>query len=428
MLGLAAHEPARTGEQRRWHRERRSAWLRLVVLAILIANLGVASRYENVLSNLVVGYGIITLAALALAECRRGAPWLGTVFVILDALMVVVLFHDHLFAPGKALDHALTAPSLAIGFVLLTHVALRLQPKLLVLFSSLVIVGWLSLLTVAAETHLGMGSSHAFDRTVFLRESALAAAFGFAAFVCWLLTNDHNVLLGSAVASERRRANLSRFFSPTVLGDLESTSTSLALSRRRVAVMFMDLRSFTRLSETVSPEEMAELLGEFRELVTREVFAHGGMIDKFIGDGIMAAFGQPRTSTSDAARALGCAIHLGESLARWKERRQRAGKIAPEAGIGLHAGVAIGGILQSGSHDEFTLFGDTVNVAERLERLCKTLEASMVVSEEAMSAAGHATALPWHWIDNVQLEGRAGRLRVAYLPRRTVRHLQEAAQ
>jgi adenylate cyclase len=180
-----------------------------------------------------------------------------------------------------------------------------------------------------------------------------------------------------------------------------------------------------RAATTVSPEEMAELLGQFRELVTREVFAHGGMIDKFIGDGIMAAFGQPRASPSDAARALGCAIHLGAALARWKDVRQRAGKIAPDAGIGLHAGMAIGGILQRGSHDEFTLFGDTVNIAERLERLCKTLDASIVVSEDAMAAAGVATSLPWQWIDGVKLEGRAGRLRVGYLPRR---QLLEAAQ
>lgn len=428
MFGFAAHEPVLTDEQRRWRRERRSAWLRLVVLGILIVNLSFVSRYENVLSHLVVGYGIVTLAALTLAECRRGPRWLATVFVTLDGLLVVVLFHDHLFAPGNALDHNLTAPSLAIGFVLLTHVALRLQPKLLLLFSGLVVVGWLSLLILAAEAHLGTGSLHAADWTTFLRESALAAAFGFAALVCWLLTRDHNVLLGSAVASERHRANLSRFFSPTVLTELESTGTSLALGRRRVAVMFLDLRSFTRLSETVPPEEMAELLGQFRELVTREVFAHGGMIDKFIGDGIMAAFGQPRSSPSDAARALGCAIHLGGALARWKELRQRAGKVAPGAGIGLHAGMAIGGILQSGSHDEFTLFGDTVNIAERLERLCKTLDASMVVSENAMAAAGGATSLPWQWIDEVKFEGRAGRLRVAYLPRRTVRQLQEAAQ
>lgn len=420
MLGFAAHEPNLTGEQRRWHRERRSAWLRLVVLATLVVNLGFAGRFESVLvhANVALGYGIATLLALALAELRRGPPWFATVFVVLDALMVVVLFHEHLFAPGRALDHNLTAPSLAIGFVLLTHVALRLQPYLVLLFSGLVIAGWLLLLAVAVEAHLG--ASHTYDWPEFLAEGALAAAFAFAAFVCCLLTNDHNVLLKSAAASERRRSNLSRFFSPSVLSELETTGDSLSLGRRHVAVMFVDLRSFTWLSETMAPEQVAELLAEYRELVTKEVFAHRGMIDKFMGDGVMAVFGQPRAMPGDAARALECAVHLSGALSRWKEARTRKGKSAPDAGIGLHTGMAIGGVLQSGSHDEFTLFGDAVNVAQRLERLCKTLNASIVVSREAISEAGQIAEIDqWQWIDDVELDGRAGRMRIAYRPYHT---------
>lgn len=306
MLDLAANEPLLTGEQRRWHREGRAAWLRLVALAVLVINLGLSERQVSltVYTCVVGGYAVATLIALALATFRRGASWWATVFVTFDALIVILLFHEHLFAPGEQLDHDLTAPSLAVGFVLLTHVALRLRPMLVVLFSGLVVVGWLALLGVAVEAHIDKGATHALDSSAFLREGALAAAFGFAALVCALLTHDHNVLLRSAVRAERLRANLSRFFSPTVLSELQTTGASLALRRRQAAVMFVDLRSFTRLSESISLEELATLLAEFRELVTREVFAHGGMIDKFIGDGVMAAFGQPRTAVDDAGRAL----------------------------------------------------------------------------------------------------------------------------
>jgi adenylate cyclase len=337
---------------------------------------------------------------------------------VLDALFVVVLFHEHLFAPGTSLNHDLTAPSLAIGFMLLTHVALRLRPRLVLLFSGIVVAGWLSLLFVAVEAHLGMASAETIDWSAFLTEGALAAAFGFAAAVCCLLVHDHNVQLARAVMTERRRANLSRFFSPAVLGELEVTGASLLLGRRRAAVMFVDLRSFTRLSETMPLEEMADLLAEFRELVTREVFAHGGMIDKFIGDGVMAAFSQRQALSGDVTRALDCAIHLGGALARWKEVREHSGRAAPDAGIGLHVGMVISGVLRSGSHDEFTLLGDTVNVAERLERLTKTLDACVVVSEAAIVEARGLRADGWDWSHDVELEGRAGRLNVAYLPRR----------
>lgn len=417
MLDLAANEPLLTGEQRRWPRESRAAWLRLVALAVLVINLGLSERQVSftVYAGVVGGYAIATIAALALVTFRRGSSWWATLFVAFDALIVVVLFHEHLFAPGEQLDHDLTAPSLAVGFVLLTHVALRLRPMLVLLFSGLVVFGWLALLGVAVEAHIDRGAAHALDSSAFLREGALAAAFGFAALVCTVLTHDHNVLLRSAVRAERLRANLSRFFSPAVLSELQTTSTSLALGRRRAAVMFVDLRSFTRLSESIPLEELAMLLAEFRELVTREVFAHGGMIDKFIGDGVMAAFGQPRTTADDAGRALECAIHLQCALLEWKARRLARGQPAPDAGIGLHFGIAIGGVLHSGSHDEFTLVGDAVNVAQRLERLCKPLNASLVVSEDVLAAANRTEPVDWHWAEDVELEGRVERKRIAYL-------------
>lgn len=419
MLDLALHEPGLNATERRWQRERRSAWLRLVALAILVVNLGLASGQDSmsVHANVIVGYALVTLVALAQAESRRGPPWLAWVYVVVDALLVVVLFHEHLFAPGKGLDHNLTAPSLAIGFVLLTHVALRLKPMMVLTFSVLVILGWLALLMVAVDAHMGRSLTQSLDWTSFMTEGALAGAFAFAAFVCGLLTHDHNVLLKSAVVAERRRANLSRFFSPTVLSELQTTPTALPLSRRQVAVMFVDMRSFTRFSETVPLEALARLLAEFRSLVTREVFAHGGMIDKFIGDGVMAAFGQPNSQPDDAARALECAIHLEEHLREWKEARARRGVPAPDAGIGLHFGTAIGGVLGSGVHDEFTLIGDAVNVAQRLEQLCKPLNASIVVSGELVAAADAETVQSWSKETNVELAGRAGRLSIAYLER-----------
>lgn len=405
-------------EQRRWHRERRSAWLRLVALAILVVNLGLAQQQDSVIVhvNVVAAYGTATLIALLLAELRRGARWFAWIYIAFDAMLVVVLFHEHLFAPSKELDHNLTAPSLAIGFLLLTHVALRLHPMMVALFSGLVVLGWLILLTVAVDAHLGKGAAVALDWSAFLTEAALAAAFAFAALVCGLLTYDHNVLLKTAVLAERRRANLSRFFSPTVLTELQTTGDALALGQRQVAVIFVDLRSFTRLSEMIPLPSLANLLVEFRELVTREVFAHGGMIDKFIGDGVMTAFGQPKSTADDAARALECAIHLTVALREWRAARERRGEVGVQAGVGIHFGMAIGGVLRSGSHDEFTLVGDAVNVAQRLEQLCKPLDASIVASWEIIKAARGVGMAPWSYESNVELQGRVKRMEIGYLP------------
>ncbi len=420
MFGLAANEPDLTGEERRWRREARSAWLRLVALVIFVINLMVGEHAGSILihANVVVGYSLATFLALGLALAKRGPAWLATMFVVVDAVLVVALFHEHLFAPGRTFDHSLTAPTLAIGFLLLTHVALRLKPWLVLLFSGLVIAGWLSLLavTIAEQTWSEMLHEHVWP--ALLAEGALAAAFGFSAFVCYLLTRDHNVLLKGAVTSERRRRNLARFFPPGVLSELQTKGIALDLSRRRAAIMFVDLRSFTSLSESLPPEGVAELLVEYRQLVTQAVFTYDGTVDKFIGDGVMAVFGQPHTAPDDTSRALRCALHLSASLAGWKETRLHAGKPALDAGIGLHVGPVMGGVLQSGSHDEFTVIGDAVNIAERLERLSGTLGATVVVSEAVMlEVPSSETSARWVWKEAAELDGRIGRLRIAYLPR-----------
>lgn len=400
----------------RWRRERRSALLRFVALTILVINLIAAKDSVEgfVHANVVAVYALATLAALGMAIVMRGPRWIGEAFVTVDAFLVVVLFHAHLFAGASGgLDHQLTAPTLAVGFLLLTHVALRLESRLVVWFSSLVVGGWLSLLAAAMAD--GANADHSWHSVAV--EVALAATFIFAAFVCWQLTSDHDSLLKTAIASERRRRNLARFFSPNLLSELEVTRESVRLNRRDAAIMFIDLRSFTRYSENAAPEEVATLLSEYRELVTSAVFRYGGTIDKFMGDGVMAVFGLPRMGSDDADRALKCGLELRHALRTWSINRRKEGRAALEAAIGLHYGRVVGGILQSGSHDEFTILGDAVNVAQRLERLCRPLCATVVASEEILvRAAQTAGCVQWAWREEVELDGRNSRLRVGYLP------------
>lgn len=419
-LELAAQEPGLSTGERLWRREARSAWLRVAVFAILIVNLLIGEHDGNLLVHVhvVVGYALATALALGLALTRRGPLWSATAFVVIDAALVVALFHEHLVDPMGRLDHRLTTTSLAVAFLLLTHVALRLAPRFIVLFATVVVSGWLSLLFVAVLIRPIGGLSDVHPPFPVLSEAAIAATFTFAAFVAFLLTRDHNLLVEQAVRSERRRYSLSRFFSPGVVARLQAGGKALDLARREAAVMFVDLRSFTRFAETAEPRDLVGLLVEYRRLVTQAVFEHGGTVDKFIGDGVMAVFGQPDPKPDDADRALRCALHLADVLAQWKGQRRREGRPSLDAGIGLHVGPVIGGIVETANHDEFTVFGDAVNVAERLDRLSRTLGASLVVSAALMSkvpSAEHTAA--WVWKDGIELTGRAGALRIAYLPR-----------
>lgn len=418
-LSIGSDEHALSADERRWRREIRSAWLRLAVFAILFVNLLLGEHGGNLLvhANVVLGYGLATIVALTMALTRKSRSWFAALFTAVDALAVVALFHEHLFAAGNTLGHALTTANLAIAFVLLIHVALRLRPLLVWLYAGVVVTGWLSLLLIKSTLTQWQDT----DAVAILQaDSGLAAAFAFAAFVAFLLIRDHDSLLRSALRSERRRHSLSRFFSPDVVTELERGHVALDLERREAAVMFVDLRAFTRFAEAASPKELAEMLVEYRTLVTQAVFADGGTVDKFIGDGVMAIFGQPRPKEDDADRAIHCALNLGKRLARWKSSRLKEGRPALAAGIGLHLGPVIGGVLESGLHDEFTVLGDAVNVAERLERVAKSLDAALVVSAETLIKVRTLTHdIPWIWKEGVELEGRSGPINIAYLPRQS---------
>lgn len=415
-LGIARDEAALSVEDRQHRRETRSALLRLAVLCILVASLAVGEHGGNFVVHLSVvgGYALATAHAILLALRRHGTAWTAACFVVIDALAVVALFHEHLFGLSGSGVHALTTTSVAVAYLLLNHSALRLRSSLVGLYAGLVVIGWLSLL-VLKGVFADWDDRHWLS--VLASDATLAAAFAFAAFVAFLLIRDHNILLKSAVRSERRRLSLSRFFSPSVVADLQGSNVSIGLERRAAAVLFVDLRSFTRFSESAAPNDLAKLLIDYRTHVTQTVFKWDGTVDKFIGDGVMAVFGQPQDRPDDTERAVRCALHLVQVLSQWKSKRLMMGQPALAAGIGLHVGLVMGGVVESGQHHEFTVVGDTVNIAHRLERIAKTLGAALVVSAETLEHLPEiADQLPWQWKDDAQLEGREGTLRIAYLP------------
>lgn len=399
-------------------REARSAWLRLAAFFVLLLNLEAATvdEWTWLHSSVVIGYGAASAVAILAVALRRVPRWFPTVYVAIDAVLVLALFHAHVFSAIERLDHRLTAPTLAIGFLLLAQVSLRLRPRLVLAFSAIVVVGWLLVLAAAVTLSLRLGAATSHDWKMLAEEAALATAFGFAAFVSYLLTRDHNAQVRAAIETERRRGRLARFFSPAVVAELQNATAVPALTLRDAAIMFVDLRGFTRLSETARPEDLADLLTEYRTIVSDLIFAHGGTVDKFIGDGVMAVFGFPRPAPDDRRRAMACAVETAQALTIWRQSRARAGRPAPDFGIGIHAGEVFGGVLAGGCHDEFTVFGDAVNVAERLEGMSKPLDAAVVASARVFAALDGPPPAAWR-TQFTSLPGRDGTLEIAYLPR-----------
>jgi adenylate cyclase len=180
----------------------------------------------------------------------------------------------------------------------------------------------------------------------------------------------------------RRRDNLARFLPPQVAERVLSLGQeALAPTQREVTVMFTDLRDFTSLSEQLQPAEVLRLLDDYFGRMGRLVKAHEGIVNKFLGDGMLAVWGVPERLEDHAGRALACALEMRLALAELNEERSRRHEAPLRMGIGLHTGVVAAGMLGGAEQHEYTVIGDAVNLASRIEGLTKEHGTDLLVSE-----------------------------------------------
>jgi adenylate cyclase len=223
--------------------------------------------------------------------------------------------------------------------------------------------------------------------------------------------------------TERARANLARYFSANLVDALAGNDQPLRATRGQdCAVLFADVVGFTTMAERHPPEAVIGFLRDFHARMERAVFAHGGTLDKYIGDGVMATFGTPERGATDAANALRCARAMQESLALWNAERARRDEPPVAAGIGLHFGPVVLGDVGGPQRLEFAVIGDTVNVASRLERLSRTLDAAIVASDALVRAAEREPGTPATLLAGLRpapeqrVRGRDAEVAVWFLP------------
>jgi len=164
-----------------------------------------------------------------------------------------------------------------------------------------------------------------------------------------------------------------------------------AVRRQNVAVLFVDIVGFTRMAEAMAPEAVVTLLRQFHDRMTAQIFACGGSVEKYIGDEIFAVFGVPEPTGADAGNALACGRMMLAALADWNREREAAGDPRLAIGIGLNYGPAVLGDVGSEQTLSFTVIGDTVNTASRLQGLTRMLETPLVAADAVIQAL-NATA------------------------------------
>jgi adenylate cyclase len=196
-----------------------------------------------------------------------------------------------------------------------------------------------------------------------------------------------SLLMVEDISNEKRmKSTMSRYMDPAIADQLLAAGGE-ALGGRSVTttVLFSDIRSFTTISEEIGPHETVHLLNDYFSIMVECIQRQGGMLDKFIGDAIMAVFGLPVSHGDDEDRAVRAAVSMITELRRWNGERAALGLKPIEMGIGLNTDDVVSGNIGSPKRMDYTIIGDGVNLASRLEGACKQYGARILITENTMA-------------------------------------------
>ena len=371
-------------------------------------------RYEAVI-------GVLALSGLLQYGLRvRGVGrWVSPVFIAVDALLLVwgLVIMTIQLRPDAPASIALRTAPVAYFFLLIASIALLYSPRLTVWAGIACVLAWGGGVLWAA-TRPGTGDVDAATRVEEL------IALGLCAFVLAVGARRSRSLVYRQAKAARERANLARYFSPTMVDELAGRDEPFGPVRRQnVGVLFADMEGFTTLAEAMTPEDVMLLLREFHARMEAEVFRHGGTLDKFIGDALLVTFGVPTASPLDAARTIACARAMLAAVEAWNAERRTAGQPPLRIGVGAHYGPAVLGEIGSERSAAFAVVGDTVNTASRLQSLTRELSCAAVVSEALVEAVLASSAREADLIRDLEprgtvtLRGRAHPVGIRILPR-----------
>ncbi|MEW5827982.1 MAG: adenylate/guanylate cyclase domain-containing protein [Chloroflexota bacterium] len=215
------------------------------------------------------------------------------------------------------------------------------------------------------------------------------------------------------IEKRRVRGLFSRFIAPEMVDQIVASQDLASLNKRAdLTILFSDIRGFTTLSEKLSPEELVALLNPYLEAMTEVIHRHGGTVDKYEGDAILAFFGEPVPHPDHALRAARAALDMRLALEKLRQRWQAEGRLPQrfEIGIGLNSGEVFVGLLGSAHRINYTVIGDNANLAARLQDLTKTYGWPVLVSESTREQIENE--FETEFIEAVRIRGKSEPVRL----------------
>ncbi|MBV8759504.1 MAG: HAMP domain-containing protein [Deltaproteobacteria bacterium] len=217
------------------------------------------------------------------------------------------------------------------------------------------------------------------------------------------LAQGFNAMVEGLQERDKLRTTMGKYMTEEVLQHVMAGQVELGGKTIELTILFCDLRDFTTLSEKRTAQQIVEILNEYFTVMVDIIMAEGGVVDKYIGDNIMAVFGAPVTRHDDAIRAVRAAVKMREALAKLNEKFQTRGLPSLRFGIGLHTGEVVAGNIGSAKRMEYTVIGDAVNLASRLESKTKELATDILISEATHAVA---TGVETEAAGEVHVKGR----------------------
>jgi adenylate cyclase len=362
----------------------------------------------------------LTVIRLGWGRVARLPAWSLVLSVIFDMGLLMLLIWSFHLKYGQPPSFYLKAPTLLYVFIFIALRALRFEVRYVVVAGLVAAVGWgllFGYVLVAEPDRMEVTRDYV---TYLTSNSVLIGAeidkilsiLAVTAIIAIALYRARKLLV-HAVVEQTASRDLSRFFAPEVASKIKSSRHEIRAGTgefRDAAILNLDLRGFTHFASTAEPDVVMALLSEYQALMVPVIRNHGGRVDKFLGDGILATFGAVEPSTTYAADGLRALEEVIQTAQHWSETRRAAGGEAPTVNGSLATGRVLFGAVGSDERLEYTVIGDAVNLSAKLEKANKQT-GSMVLCDsptfELAQSQGYLPAAPTCHLAAIQVPGVA---------------------
>jgi adenylate cyclase len=356
-------------------------------------------------------YFVFTVLRLALSYGARLPDWMLYLSIVVDMLLLLGLIWSFHLQYKQPASFYLKAPALLYVFIFIALRALRFQARFVILAGLTAAVGWLLMVwyVISVDPRDPMITR---DYVQYMTSNSVLLGAEFDKIISILMVT---AILGVAIARGRRllirsvvdsstAQDLSRFVPSEVVRRVRASEQGVETGQGEVGaatILFTDIEGFTTISESLSPEQLIKTLNEYFTAVVEPIERFGGVVNQFQGDAILASFNLPEPHPEHAANAVRAAIEIQQVL----KDRTFGNAATLRSRVGINSGTVVGGLVGTGKRLGYTVHGDDVNLAARLEQLNKQYGTRIIVSETTCKLAGWER-FAFKRIGEVQVRGR----------------------